>query len=115
VKILLDSCVSFLVRDELRARGHDAVWVRDWPRDPAILEIAHREARVLITLDKDFGELAVVHHQAHSGIIRLVDQPPSIHAEECDEILREHGQELTAGAIVTVEIGRRRIRPPQET
>ncbi|MEI8014851.1 MAG: DUF5615 family PIN-like protein [Nitrospira sp.] len=26
-----------------------------------ILALAHREGRILITLDKDFGELAVVH------------------------------------------------------
>lgn len=117
MKILLDSCVSELVGDELRQRGHDVVWVGDWirdPGDPQILEIAHREERVLVTLDKDFGELAVVHLMPHSGIIRLVDLPPSIHAQTCHEIVTELGGELRDGAIVTAEIGRWRIRPPEE-
>jgi predicted nuclease of predicted toxin-antitoxin system len=37
--------------------------VCDWAKDPGdeeILTQAHREGRVLVTLDKDFGELAVV-------------------------------------------------------
>ena len=37
-----------------------------------ILAYAHAD-RVLVTLDKDFGEFAVVRGQQHSGIIRLVD------------------------------------------
>jgi predicted nuclease of predicted toxin-antitoxin system len=117
VKILLDSCVSELVGYELRELGPDVVWVGDWIRDPgdsAILEIAHREERVLVTIDKDFGELAVVHRMPHSGIIRLVDLPPSIHAQTCHEIVMELGEELAAGAIVTAEVGRWRIRPPEE-
>ena len=33
---------------------------------------AYEESRVLVTIDKDFGELAIVRGQAHSGIVRLV-------------------------------------------
>ncbi|MCZ7562896.1 MAG: DUF5615 family PIN-like protein [Burkholderiales bacterium] len=50
-------------RTALAAAGHDAIWTGDWTPDPgdeAILEFAQRESRILITLDKDFGELAVV-------------------------------------------------------
>ncbi len=45
----------------LRARGHDVAWVRtDAPgsSDRAILERAQLEDRIVITFDKDFGELA---------------------------------------------------------
>lgn len=54
---------------------HNVEWAGDWPGDPADLEIigrAHKEGRVLVTLDKDFGELAIVRNIPHSGIIRLV-------------------------------------------
>jgi predicted nuclease of predicted toxin-antitoxin system len=71
VKLLLDSCISWTVGDTLRAAGHDVVWTGDWPADPGdeeILEFAHKENRVLITLDKDFGELSVVRGEAHGGI-----------------------------------------------
>jgi hypothetical protein len=42
------------------------IWAGEWAEDPGddeILARAHREGRVLVTLDKDFGELAVVHGQ----------------------------------------------------
>ena len=45
----------------LRERGHDVVWVHDTARgctDVAVLERAHQEDRLLVTFDKDFGELA---------------------------------------------------------
>jgi len=40
------------------------VWAGEWPEDPGdeeILERAHVEGRILVTLDKDFGELAIVY------------------------------------------------------
>lgn len=45
----------------LRERGHDVAWVRtDAPgsSDIKVLECAQREERIVITFDKDFGELA---------------------------------------------------------
>jgi hypothetical protein len=48
--------------EALRARGHDVLWVRtDFPGSPdrEVLARALAETRVLITFDKDFGELAL--------------------------------------------------------
>jgi hypothetical protein len=45
----------------LEAAGHDVVWVRTkapGASDPEILAWAAREKRILLTFDKDFGELA---------------------------------------------------------
>jgi predicted nuclease of predicted toxin-antitoxin system len=69
MKILLDTCVWGGVAQELRAAGHDVGRAGDWQEDPGddeILERAHKEGRVLVTLDKDFGELAIVHERPHS-------------------------------------------------
>ena len=47
--------------DALRALGHDVAWVRtDAPgsTDPQVLARAVAEARILLTFDKDFGDLA---------------------------------------------------------
>jgi predicted nuclease of predicted toxin-antitoxin system len=76
MRLLLDSCVSLRIRAELDAEGHDVSAAADWERDPGdeeILDRAHREGRILITLDKDFGELAIIQEKPHSGILRLVD------------------------------------------
>src|SRR5437870_11084250 len=45
----------------LVAAGHDVVWVRigaPGTTDPDVLAWAAREERILLTFDKDFGELA---------------------------------------------------------
>lgn len=76
MKLLLDTCVWGGAVGEMRAAGHDVVWSGDWQDDPgdeAILAKAHAQHRILVTLDKDFGELAIVRRQPHGGIVRLVD------------------------------------------
>ena len=115
MKILLDGCVWGKARGELELAGHDVVWAGDWPKDPGdeqILALAHREGRVLVTLDKDFGELAVLHGTAHCGILRLVGISARQQAAVCQQVLAAHGAELAVGAIVTAEAGRLRIRLP---
>ncbi len=73
---------------------------------------APTEARILVTLDKDFGEIAIVHGAPHSGILRLVNISATQQAAICQRVLVLYGEDLTAGAIVTAEPGRLRIRPP---
>lgn len=114
MKLLIDTCVSGLVAAPLKAAGHDVVWAGEWPTDPGddeIMALAYHEGRILITLDKDFGELAVVRERAHAGIIRLVVMSASQQASACVMVLNRYGIELQSGAIVTVEPGRIRVRP----
>ena len=115
MKVLLDACVWGKALSPLRAAGHDVVWAGDWAEDPGdeeILARARAEGRVLVTLDKDFGELAVYRRIPHSGIVRLVDISASRQAAVCLHVLALHGHDLEAGAIVTAEPGRIRIRVP---
>lgn len=117
MKLLLDSCLSGKAASELRGSGHDVVWAGEWPADPgdaAILARARDEGRILVTLDKDFGELAVVHGEPHCGIVRLVDCSVTRQAATCTLVLARHGDTLAAGGIVTAEPGRLRVRPAAE-
>ncbi|MGH2587580.1 MAG: DUF5615 family PIN-like protein [Dehalococcoidia bacterium] len=117
MRLLLDSCIWGPTAPPLIAAGHDVVWAGNWSEDPGdehILRIAHDEDRILITLDKDFGKLAVVHGLSHSGIVRLVRIPAQQQAAVCLYVLNIHGEELSAGAIVTAERGRLRIRRPDD-
>ncbi len=117
MKILLDTCVCGGARKDLKAAGHDVDWTGDWPKDPGdeeILAYAHREGRVLVTLDKDFGEMTIVRKTKHSGIVRLVNLSARQQGPICLRVIAKYGNELQAGAIVTVEPGRLRIRPPDE-
>ncbi|MEG4113236.1 MULTISPECIES: DUF5615 family PIN-like protein [unclassified Microcoleus] len=70
------------------------------------------DGRILVTLDKDFGELAIVRGVPHCGIIRLVNLAARQQAEVCLQAIALHGQELQSGAIITAELGRLRIRNP---
>ena len=114
MKVLLDTCVWGGAKAELQANGHDVLWTGDWSADPGdeeILAQAHREGRILVTLDKDFGELAIVRKLPHSGIVRLVDISARKQAKVCELVLASYGDELLRGAIVTAEPGRLRIHP----
>jgi predicted nuclease of predicted toxin-antitoxin system len=113
MKLLLDTCVWGPTSQRLRSAGHDVVWAGEWPEDPGdeeILERAYLEGRTLGTLDKDFGELAVVYGKPHSGIIRLVDFRGIDQAAVCVEVLDRYATDLQKGAIITVEHGRLGIR-----
>lgn len=115
MRILLDGCIWWKVPEDLRQAGHDVEWVGDWPSDPgdpAIMAHAFRERRILVTLDKDFGDLAVRQRQPHAGLLRLVPPEVDRHASLILEALELHGDDLLAGAIVTVEEDRIRVRTP---
>jgi predicted nuclease of predicted toxin-antitoxin system len=62
-KLLLDTCVWGGGKSELQGLGYEVVWTGDLTEDPgdeAILDQARQQGRILVTLDKDFGELAIV-------------------------------------------------------
>ena len=65
----------------LRSRGHDVSWVRtDAPgmSDEDVLLQAISESRILITFDKDFGELAFRRKlPATSGVVLFRVRPSS--------------------------------------
>ncbi|HUT76898.1 MAG TPA: DUF5615 family PIN-like protein, partial [Polyangia bacterium] len=70
--------------------------------------------RILVTLDKDFGELAVVRGIEHSGILRLVGFGARQQAAACLRVVEAHGRELTAGALIVAEPGRLRVRSSEQ-
>lgn len=75
MRILLDTCVWGGSLESLREAGHEVEWTGEWETDPGdqeILRYANDQKRILVTLDKDFGERAIVFGEPHSGIIRLV-------------------------------------------
>jgi predicted nuclease of predicted toxin-antitoxin system len=117
LKLLLDTGVWGGAIEALVTAGHDVVWAGGWAEDPGdaeILDLAHAEGRILVTLDKDFGELAVLHQRPHFGILRLVNWPARQQAQVCLRVLDLYGEELQGGAIVTTEPGRIRIRSRNE-
>lgn len=113
MKLLLDSCIWPGAKEQIAEAGHEVEWVGDWSADPGDEEILARAVlgqQVVVTLDKDFGELAVAFGHEHAGIIRLVDVRYLDQATRCIELIANYGTELEHGAIVTAEPGHVRVR-----
>ena len=107
-----ESCDSIMVR-ALREAGHDVLAVSDvTPRavDSEVIELALREKRILLTEDKDFGQLVYSHGQKTMGVIFLrfpFSARRQISKEVCN-LVKQKGERLT-GCFVTVQPGRIRI------
>ena len=75
MRFLADENVALRTVDALRHLGHDVAWIRTaapGSTDAEVLARAGAERRVLLTADKDFGELAFRWAlPAESGIILL--------------------------------------------
>lgn len=75
MRFLADENLALSTVEALRGAGHDVAWVRsDAPgsADEQVLARAAAEGRVLLTADKDFGDLAFRSGlPAESGIILL--------------------------------------------
>lgn len=74
IKFLIDVGVGKKVEDFLNNEGFNIRAIRDInPRmnDKEVLNLAVLENRILITMDKDFGELVYKSGLAHSGVLVL--------------------------------------------
>ena len=115
MRFLVDRCAGHRLAEWLRTQGNDVVEVSGFGPDPgdrAILEMAARQNRVLVTIDTDFGRL--VHGGAsHAGLLRLPDVPAEQRIELLADVLRRHGKDIESGAVITVKGGRIRISGPR--
>ena len=94
--------------------GHDVLsGVEIDPRaaDEVLLTLANQEQRVLVTEDKDFGELVFVRHLPHPCIIRFVDMQVAEKVAAMRELLEQHADAMHEGALIVVTRRRVRIRP----
>jgi len=116
LKLLCDEGVERQVVKALRAGGHDVSYVAEMApgiSDREVLSVAAEEGRILLTADKDFGELVFRQGRAHHGILllrlhglRLVEKASMVAAA-----VEEHAEDLS-GAFSVLERGRLRVRRP---
>jgi hypothetical protein len=99
----------------LEAAGNDVVWVRAAApglTDADVLAWAVREQRVLLTFDKDFGELASASQlPARCGVVlfRIPMPPPGAIGRRLADLIARRDD--WAGHFSVVEPGRVRMRP----
>jgi predicted nuclease of predicted toxin-antitoxin system len=100
---------------QLQKAGHDVVWVRTaapGSKDEDVLAQAAREQRILLTFDKDFGELAWdAALPPSSGVVLF--RLPMTSAANAGAMLAARLEERAdwAGHFTVLEPGRIRMRP----
>ena len=115
LRFLADESCDFAVVRALRADGYDVLAVSEFMRrsvDRGLIEQAHRESRILLTEDKDFGEWVFAHGHSAEGVV-LIRFPARMRKDMIKavvEVVTEHGAELR-GAFAVLEPGKVRIRP----
>lgn len=119
MKFLLDLCAaSRTLQETLTGLGHDVVtaWELD-PRatDEELLAVANREGRVLVTKDKDFGELVFVLRRPHPCIVRLVDMRVADTVTAMRELIERHADAMQRGDLIVVTPTRVRVRSGSRT
>jgi predicted nuclease of predicted toxin-antitoxin system len=113
VRFLADESCDFAVVTALRNAGYDVAAVneaRAGADDEEVLALAHADARVLVTEDKDFGILAHARRMDTAGVI-LVRFPAGARRTVGESVVNaviELGERLS-GAFLVVETGRARL------
>lgn len=115
MKFAADECCDVPVVSGLHADGNDVLYIREiavGADDVTVLQIATSEERILITEDKDFGELVVRLKLPAFGILLLRMDPADSNSKlaRLREVLSSHGNRL-AGSFVVVDETKIRFRP----
>ncbi len=74
LKFLVDECTGKRLSILLKNAGYDVIFVGDWKpsaSDEEVLQKSNQDERILITDDKDFGELVFRLEKPSSGVILI--------------------------------------------
>jgi predicted nuclease of predicted toxin-antitoxin system len=114
MNLLADESVDGIVVERLRQEGHDVVYVAELSpsiSDEEVLRLANDRSALLVTADKDFGELVFRQGRVRAGVVllRLAGVLNATKAEVVAEVFRDRGADLP-GAISVISPGVVRIR-----
>jgi predicted nuclease of predicted toxin-antitoxin system len=113
MRFVADESCDFAVVQALRSAGHEIIAVAEVsPRieDPEVLKLALRRGTVLITEDKDFGQLVYASAKPTEGVLllRFPARARSRLPAAVLELVESHRAEL-AGRFVVLQPGRVRM------
>jgi predicted nuclease of predicted toxin-antitoxin system len=103
-----DECCDALLVDGLRADGHDVLYVKETAPgsdDETVLQMAAGQQRILLTEDKDFGELVVRLKLPACGIVLVRMNPADTAAKlaRLRHLLLRHAHRLSGSFVVLDE------------
>jgi predicted nuclease of predicted toxin-antitoxin system len=108
MRFLVDECTGPLVADWLRSQSHDVLSIYDEApglRDDEVLAKALADARILITNDKDFGEMVYREGKPHLGVIflRLQDERAASKVSAIRRLLDTYAERIPGSFVVVTE------------
>lgn len=113
--MLLDACVaSRTLHQTLTDLGHDVLSARgeySQTTDEALLSLAYEQRRILVTEDKDFGELVFLRRIPHACIVRVVGLRETEKVNALMRLIEHHRYAMQEATIIVVTRTRIRIRP----
>ncbi len=115
MKLYADECCDRALVSALRQAGHDVEFAlesaKGWS-DSQILNRAYNEDRILVTEDKDFGELVYRLRKPSAGIIllRIPVEQRSQKAERLLSVLTSLGSKIHHH-LIAIDLEKIRIRP----
>jgi predicted nuclease of predicted toxin-antitoxin system len=114
MNFVADESVDRQIVEQLRKDNHEIFSIAEESpsiSDTEVLTKANSSDAVLITADKDFGELVFRLNQNHDGVIllRLAGVPPERKADIVSAFLRVHSDEII-GAFTVISMNNVRIR-----
>jgi len=117
MNLLADEGVDKRIVERLRLDGHDVLYVAEMEpsiADEVVLQRANEHSALLVTEDKDFGELVYRQQLVHLGVVllRLMGLASLTRANLVSKVLEEHGEEMP-NAFTVVAPGALRIRKSQ--
>lgn len=115
MKLLADECCDAPLVSALRSDGHDVVYIQELApgsNDQTVLQLALVEQRILLTEDKDFGELVVRLQLPAYGIVLLRMNPGDTLGKlaRVRDLLAYQGH-LLGGSFVVLDESKARFRP----
>jgi len=113
VRFVADESCDFALVRALREAGHDVIAIAELSpqaTDEYILEMSRQAARILITEDKDFGELVYAGTRETCGVIllRFPGDARAAMARALIDAVQSLADKLLSGFVV-IEPGRIRI------
>ena len=95
MRLLADENFPKPIVEALRVDGHDVLWARTdlaGTSDVAVLDLAESEARIVLTLDKDFWQIAVQRRSPleNSGVVLFRVHPAT--PENLAPLVRAFGE-----------------------
>ena len=108
MRFIVDECTGPAVAEWLRGLSHEVFSIFEEAKgaeDATILHKAVSESWILITNDKDFGEMIFRNRWEHRGVIflRLADERPANKIAVLEALLQNHSERLANTFVTATE------------